>query len=139
MRRAARAAAIAALVGAVLWVVELVLVVITDGGAADDGPARWLALGGWALVLVGATGVGAGLAWGRRREVLIAAAVVAPLLAWLSVLLLDTIGAAVLPGATPEHLATRFDTGLGALLWASLAIAALDRLGRRRAPRATRR
>lgn len=137
MTRANRAAAIAALVGAVLWVTELVLVVLTDGEAAGGDAARWLQGAGWILVVGGAVGVGGGLARGRQREVQVGAMVAGPLLAWLSITLLGMLGEAVVPSGTPEHVAARFDTGLGALLWATLAIWALDRLRER--PRRTPR
>lgn len=133
-------AAIALIVGAIAWLAKLVVIVITDGaeGGAGDTASSVLFLLGFVLLLSGSTAVGLWLTRGRGPVVRLAAALVAPVLFFVTMNLLDPLGEALVGDLGPSYVREEAGILLAAVLWLGLGILVADGIRRtRRTARAT--
>ena len=119
-----RIATVALIAGATAWLVKLVVIVATDGAesGAGDAAAAVFFLPGFVLLLGGSSAVGLWLTRGRGAIVRIAAALLAPVVFFVSMNLLDPAGEALVGDLGPDYAREEAGILLAALLWLALGI-----------------
>jgi hypothetical protein len=119
-----RIARVALIAGGIAWLLKLVVIVATDGadsGTADAVVGMFFLLG-FVLLLGGSTAVGLWLTRSRGPVLRIAAGLVAPLVFFLSMNLLDPAGEALVGDLGPDYVREEAGIFLAAVLWLTLGV-----------------
>ncbi len=116
----------ALVVGAAAWFAKIGVIVATAGRVTDTGAAAVFYLLGLALLFVGSTGLGLRLAANRAFALSVAAVVLSPVVFFVSFLVFDGIGRAIVGGSVPGYLLDEAGILLTAVAWLAVGATLLS-------------
>ena len=116
------------LAGAAAWFAKLSVIIATDGRVNSTGAAAVFFLLGAALLVLGAAALGLWLARGRPVVVRVAAALVGPVVFFLSMNIIDSGAKTVLGDLGPAYAEDEWGILFTAILWLAIGLAAVQRL-----------
>lgn len=113
-------ASVAAALGGLSWLAKVAVIIATDGEVSDEGAAAFFYLLGVALMVIGATSVGAMLAGRRARLVLVMAIALSPIIFFISYAILDGITKPLVGDRGPAYVGDEVGILMTGLAWLML-------------------